>query len=79
MEGYSGSDVRLACKEAAMCAMRKAFTALETTKKSSELETLDLDVLTNADVLKAVVRTKPSTCHSLLDRYRVWHKEFGSA
>jgi SpoVK/Ycf46/Vps4 family AAA+-type ATPase len=28
--GYSGSDIRLVCKEAAMSAMREAFSVLET-------------------------------------------------
>lgn len=29
MEGYSGSDIRLTCKEAAMRPVRKIFDALE--------------------------------------------------
>lgn len=29
MEGYSGSDIRLVCKEAAMRPVRKIFDALE--------------------------------------------------
>lgn len=33
MEGYSGSDVRLVCKEAAMRSVRKIFAALETQDK----------------------------------------------
>lgn len=30
--GYSGSDIRLVCKEAAMNALREAFSVLETCK-----------------------------------------------
>ncbi|XP_039291434.1 katanin p60 ATPase-containing subunit A-like 2 isoform X3 [Nilaparvata lugens] len=75
LEGYSGSDIRLVCKEAAMCLMRKAFAALETTQKSDEL---DLDIMTTADVMEAIQRTKPSAC-DLVQRYRAWFQQSGSA
>lgn len=35
--GYSGSDIRLVCKEAAMSAMREAFSVLETCKNGNIL------------------------------------------
>jgi SpoVK/Ycf46/Vps4 family AAA+-type ATPase len=35
--GYSGSDIRLVCKEAAMSAMREAFSVLETCQNGNIL------------------------------------------
>jgi len=35
--GYSGSDIRLVCKEAAMSALREAFSVLETCQNGNIL------------------------------------------
>ncbi|GAB1599823.1 katanin p60 ATPase-containing subunit A-like 2 [Argonauta hians] len=75
-EGYSGSDIKLVCKEAAMRPMRKIFKILENSTTESELN-IKLDTLTTHDVEKALERTKPSA-KGLVDQYAAWQKEFES-
>lgn len=38
MDGYSGSDVRLVCKEAAMRPVRKIFDALESHQEGNDTQ-----------------------------------------
>ncbi|XP_054286858.1 katanin p60 ATPase-containing subunit A-like 2 [Macrosteles quadrilineatus] len=73
---YSGSDIRLVCKEAAMQAMRQAFGHLESST-NNELGKLQLKPMTTADVEAALTRTKPSNS-SLVGKYRKWQTEYGS-
>ncbi|XP_068200911.1 katanin p60 ATPase-containing subunit A-like 2 isoform X1 [Palaemon carinicauda] len=76
-EGYSGSDIRVVCREAAMGCLRKIFNVLEDhSVEDSELPELKLDAITMADVEAALSRTKPtqSNCKEYLD----WHSKYGS-
>uniref|UniRef100_A0A0L8I185 AAA+ ATPase domain-containing protein n=2 Tax=Octopus bimaculoides TaxID=37653 RepID=A0A0L8I185_OCTBM len=75
-EGYSGSDIKLVCKEAAMRPMRKIFDILENNTADKELN-IQLDTLTTYDVEMALERTKPSA-RGLVDQYAAWQKEFES-
>ncbi|CAI9719130.1 katanin p60 ATPase-containing subunit A-like 2 [Octopus vulgaris] len=75
-EGYSGSDIKLVCKEAAMRPMRKIFDILENEKADKELN-IQLDTLTTYDVEMALERTKPSA-RGLVEQYAAWQKEFES-
>lgn len=74
--GYSGSDIQLVCKEAAMRPVRKIFHALET-HSEGELH-VKLDVITTNDVQAALSRTKPSA-RQLVNKYEAWQKEYESA
>ncbi|XP_075210336.1 katanin p60 ATPase-containing subunit A-like 2 [Lycorma delicatula] len=76
MEGYSGSDIKLVCKETAMNAMRKAFSALELST-ASELKSLELKIITTEDVEEAIERTRPSASH-MLPKLKKWQDEFGA-
>ncbi|XP_030004665.1 katanin p60 ATPase-containing subunit A-like 2 [Sphaeramia orbicularis] len=76
MEGYSGSDIRLVCKEAAMRPVRKIFDALES-HQDGNTNMLQLETVTTADFLEAIAHTKPSA-RSLMDRYTAWEKEYKS-
>lgn len=75
-EGYSGSDIRLVCKEAAMRPVRKVFDALENHTNDEELN-ITLDPIATKDVMAALAHTKPSAKH-LTAKYKAWQKEYES-
>lgn len=75
-EGYSGSDIQLVCKEAAMRPVRKIFDALENHSEGRDLH-IRLDTIVTADVLKALERTKPSG-KAMKDKYAAWQREYES-
>ncbi|XP_059974540.1 katanin p60 ATPase-containing subunit A-like 2 isoform X4 [Mesoplodon densirostris] len=77
-EGYSGSDIKLVCREAAMRPVRKIFNALENQQsESSSLPRIQLDTVTTADFLDVLAHTKPSA-KNLTQRYSAWQSEFES-
>ncbi|KAF7257547.1 hypothetical protein EG68_05323 [Paragonimus skrjabini miyazakii] len=78
-EGYSGSDIRLVCKEAAMRVVRKIFDILEghTNEDHPEMY-IRLDPVTTEDVKAAISSTKPSASQ-LSGKYQEWQKCYGSA
>nr|XP_014435905.1 katanin p60 ATPase-containing subunit A-like 2 isoform X2 [Pelodiscus sinensis] len=77
-EGYSGSDIKLVCKEAAMRPVRKIFNALENHQPgSSNLPELRLETVTTADFLDVIAHTKPSA-KNLSQKYIAWQRDFES-
>jgi katanin p60 ATPase-containing subunit A1 len=83
LEGYSGSDIALLCKEAAMRPVRRLMSrleALEATAKdgvvSSDL--IKLDAVDAADVRAALEVTKPSA-RLVATKYEAWQAEFASS
>ncbi|XP_059563217.1 katanin p60 ATPase-containing subunit A-like 2 [Myotis daubentonii] len=77
-EGYSGSDIKLVCREAAMRPVRKIFNALEDHQsESSDLPGIQLGTVTTADFLDVLAHTKPSA-KNLTQRYSAWQSEFES-
>ncbi|PAA52974.1 hypothetical protein BOX15_Mlig020428g1 [Macrostomum lignano] len=75
-EGYSGSDITLLCKEAAMRVVRKIFDALENHTEGSDLH-VKLEPLTTEDVEIALQTTKPSA-KNLVGKYKAWQKDYES-
>ncbi|KAF4803789.1 Katanin p60 ATPase-containing subunit A-like 2 [Turdus rufiventris] len=76
--GYTGSDIKLVCKEAAMRPVRKIFDALENHQPgNSNLHMIQLDTITTADFLDVITHTKPSA-KNLSQKYTAWQKEFES-
>ncbi|XP_029436370.1 katanin p60 ATPase-containing subunit A-like 2 isoform X2 [Rhinatrema bivittatum] len=77
-DGYSGSDIKLVCKEAAMRPVRKIFNALENHQSDGkDLPVIQLDTVTTSDFLEVIAHTKPSA-KNLTDKYTAWQKEFES-
>ncbi|XP_072461303.1 katanin p60 ATPase-containing subunit A-like 2 isoform X5 [Notamacropus eugenii] len=77
-EGYSGSDIKLVCKEAAMRPVRKIFNALENLQsENSNLHAIRLDTVTTADFLDVMAHTKPSV-KNLIQKYSAWQSDYES-
>ncbi|XP_038124185.1 katanin p60 ATPase-containing subunit A-like 2 [Cyprinodon tularosa] len=78
MEGYSGSDIRLTCKEAAMRPVRKIFDALESHHDAdTDMPIIELGTVTTSDFLEVLTDTKPSA-QNLMDRYTAWERKHKS-
>lgn len=86
LEGYSGSDIRLVCKEAAMKPLRKLMNEIENLD-DSEFDWVPItdpsqvpqpDPVTMTDFLSALDTTKAAAQIISIDKYEKWMKEFGS-
>ncbi|KAL5104042.1 Katanin p60 ATPase-containing subunit A-like 2 [Taenia crassiceps] len=79
-KGYSGSDIHLVCKEAAMNVVRKVFSVLDEAKNNPALlqTKLFFDPITSEDVESAIRRTKPSGM-AFSEKYHKWQEKFGSS
>ncbi|KAI9012904.1 P-loop containing nucleoside triphosphate hydrolase protein [Gaertneriomyces semiglobifer] len=75
-EGYSGSDIKLVCKEAAMRPLRAVFKGLDI--DSGLPEKITRQPVRQSDLEAAISTTKPSSSKALGDTYRKWQEEFGS-
>ncbi|XP_018416515.1 PREDICTED: katanin p60 ATPase-containing subunit A-like 2 [Nanorana parkeri] len=77
-DGYSGSDIKLVCKEAAMRPVRKIFDALEKHQPGNkDMPVIRLDTVNTSDFQEVLAHTKPSA-KSLAGKYSAWQKEFES-
>jgi katanin p60 ATPase-containing subunit A1 len=82
--GYSGSDINLVCKEAAMRPLRKLFSQLDKMSLNNESDSdesrkiLNRDPVTQQDVELAISTTKPSCDLSLEAKYLDWESSHGS-
>ncbi|CAD2221914.1 ATPase family associated with various cellular activities (AAA)/AAA+ lid domain/Vps4 C terminal oligomerisation domain containing protein, putative [Angomonas deanei] len=72
-EGYSGADLKLLCKDAAMGPLRELGKGSLSVVKASDLRPIVMK-----DFLKALRRLKPSVGQSEVIRYEDWNKQFGS-
>ncbi|KAH6581163.1 hypothetical protein BASA50_003407 [Batrachochytrium salamandrivorans] len=91
-QGYSGSDISLVCREAAMRPLRKIFDKLEsmTIKVDNESQPItdntnmgdygdiSRDAISQGDVVEAIMTTKPTCDVSLATKYQDWQKSFSS-
>ncbi|CAK1542390.1 unnamed protein product [Leptosia nina] len=71
-EGYSGSDIKMACKEALMASVRKMLPSMG--KSASNRK----DKLCISGILTAIERTKP-VARNLAKRHADWQNEKGSS
>ena len=71
-EGYTGSDVAMICREAAMQPIRELDLSGKITDVSVKVR-----AVTAADFLAAIKRVRPVVSPKELDRFRQWNDEFG--
>uniref|UniRef100_A0A7N0TLV8 AAA+ ATPase domain-containing protein n=1 Tax=Kalanchoe fedtschenkoi TaxID=63787 RepID=A0A7N0TLV8_KALFE len=77
-EGYSGSDIRLVCKEAAMQPLRRLMVTLEAKQELvPEDELPKVGPIFPDDIEIALRNTRPSA-HLLAHRYEKFNMEYGS-
>ncbi|XP_021744004.1 katanin p60 ATPase-containing subunit A-like 2 isoform X2 [Chenopodium quinoa] len=77
-EGYSGSDIRLVCKEAAMQPLRRLVTVLEQkTEVIPEDELPPVGPIELKDIELALKNTRPSA-HLHAHRYEKFNEDYGS-
>ncbi|EOD25209.1 hypothetical protein EMIHUDRAFT_41711, partial [Emiliania huxleyi CCMP1516] len=77
LDGYSGADVQLVCRDAALMTMRAAIAG----KSPDDIVALQargaLDgELTHDDFIRAAATTLPSIAPEHLQRYEAWNAEF---
>jgi katanin p60 ATPase-containing subunit A1 len=80
-QGYSGSDIRLVCKEAAMQPLRKLMDRLKEEYGDGYLDQVDpsevkLELITKEDVAVALERTSASDAYDTA-KYEEWQRKFG--
>ncbi|KAK9707027.1 hypothetical protein RND81_07G168200 [Saponaria officinalis] len=77
-EGYSGSDIRLVCKEAAMRPLRRLMADLEQKQEVVPEEELPpIGPITPEDIELALKNTRPSA-HLVAHRYEKFNEDYGS-
>ncbi|CAN1227331.1 Katanin p60 ATPase-containing subunit A-like 2 [Linum grandiflorum] len=77
-EGYSGSDIRLVCKEAAMQPLRRVMAILEAKDEIVPEDQLpQVGPITSEDIESALKNTRPSA-HLHAHRYEKFNADYGS-
>ncbi len=74
-EGYSGADITLVCKEAAMRPLRNVFASFE----NGDMNGLKVRSLTMRDVLDAIECTNPTTSADQREHCNAWQQAHGSS
>jgi len=83
-EGYSGRDIRNACKEAIMAMLRRANPHIyEAITKVENLQQLQqakyrVEPITRDEILQAIKRTKPAVTKQEIQKYREWTMKYGT-
>ena len=77
LEGYSGSDIKLLCKEALMTRTRKAINVIENDNKGKMYNINEFPV-TKQDFEESLEKVKPAFTYKT-ERYEKWMKDYGSS
>jgi katanin p60 ATPase-containing subunit A1 len=77
LEGYSGSDIKLLCKEALMTRTRKAINVIENDNKG-KLYNINEFPVTKQDFEESLEKVKPAFTYKT-ERYEKWMKDYGSS
>ena len=77
LEGYSGSDIKLLCKEALMTRTRKAINIMEKDNKG-KLYNINEFPVTKQDFEESLLKVKPAFTYKT-ERYEKWMTDYGSS
>lgn len=87
-EGFSGADIKLLCKEAAMRPVRRLLGKLEkletdvagggVVEESKVKELIESNPITQDDLDNSILVTNKSSGDKFDKMYEAWSKEFGS-
>ena len=77
LEGYSGSDIKLLCKEALMIKTRKAINIMEKDNKGN-LYNINEFPVTKQDFDESLQKVKPAFTYKT-ERYEKWMTDYGSS
>ena len=77
LEGYSGSDIKLLCKEALMTRTRKAINIMERDNKGKIYNINEFPV-TKQDFEECLQKVKPAFTYKT-ERYQQWMSNYGSS
>jgi katanin p60 ATPase-containing subunit A1 len=79
-DGYSGSDLHVACRDAAMMPMRRLLETFppEILMAMQNNGNLELPDLTMNDFYQAFTNTRPSVSAQSLSKYVAWEDEFSN-
>lgn len=83
-QGYSGRDIRNACKEAIMAMLRRANPNIyEEITKAQNLQQLRqakyrVEPITREEILEAIQKVKPATTPQDIQKYTEWTKQHGT-
>ncbi len=83
-QGYSGRDIRNACKEAIMTMLRRANPNIyEQITKAQNLQQLQqakyrVEPITKEEILQAIRKVKPATTPQQIQKYEQWTKQHGT-
>lgn len=80
LEGYSGADIVVVCREAGMRPLRRLLSMMSVQAVQRGVQSGDIVIpsASIADVLSALESTKPSVDASQLARYAQWESTHGS-
>lgn len=81
LDGWSGSDIRLLCKEIAMHPVRRCLTSLEDGTYTHSIDPRKdqaLEPISSGDISQGLERVHraPLTCE--IEKYLEWNRAFGS-
>ena len=76
-DGWSGDDLRVLCKEAAMTSVRRLVASIEKRRPAAFDATCSIPAVLIDDLMESITRVKPSCKDS--PQYRKWYSEFGSS
>ena len=77
LEGYSGSDIKLLCKEALMTRTRKAINVMEKDNKG-KLYNINEFPVTKQDFEESLLKVKPAFTYKT-EKYEKWMTDYGSS